>query len=64
MTPPKDRCLNYNHGHPNPPVRFCPMCGEVVNKNISAQACSEEKHAKKRSNRNKYCADCGAQLMQ
>ena len=65
MIPPKDRCLNYNHGHPNAPVRFCPMCGEVVNKNISAETCcTEEKHATKRRKRNEYCVDCGEQLIQ
>ena len=24
-----NRCLNFNHGRANAPVRFCPMCGEV-----------------------------------
>ena len=64
MTPPKERCRNFNHGHANAPMRFCSMCGEVVNKNIAAAACSEEKHAKKRRERNKYCGDCGEQLIQ
>jgi len=36
------RCLNYNHGRPNSPVRFCPKCGEVVNNSISAEVCSED----------------------
>ncbi len=64
MTPLEERCLNSNHGHPNAPVRLCSMCGEVVNKNISAEVCNEEKHAKKRRNRNEYCADCGERLIQ
>lgn len=64
MTPREDHCPNYNHGRPNAPVRFCSMCGEVVNKNISAAVCSEEKRAKKRRERNKYCVDCGEQLIQ
>ncbi len=64
MTSPEDRCLNYNHGRPNAPVRFCSMCGEVVNKNISAEVCDRERHAKKRRTRNKYCGDCGEQLSQ
>jgi hypothetical protein len=55
---------NFNHGRANVTVRFCPMCGEVVNKNISAQACNEEQHAKRRRDRNKYCVDCGEQLIQ
>ena len=58
------RCLNYNHGRPNAPVRFCPKCGEVVNNNISAEVCSEEQHAKKRRENNTYRVDCGKQLIQ
>ncbi len=60
----EDRCLNYNHGRSNVPVRFCSMCGEVVNNDISAKVCSEETHARKRRERNKYCMDCGEQLIQ
>ena len=58
------RCLNYNHGRANAPVRFCPTCGEVVNNNISAEECSEEKHARKRRDGSMYCVDCGEQLIQ
>ncbi len=58
------RCLNYNHGRANAPVRFCPTCGEVVNNNISAEECSEEKHAGKRRDGSMYCVDCGEQLIQ
>ncbi len=57
------RCLNYNHGRPNAPVRFCPICGEVVNKNISAEVCGEEKHARKRREGSTYCVDCGEQFI-
>ncbi len=64
MNPLKDRCRNFNHGRLNSPVHFCSMCGEVVNKNISTEACGEEKHARKRRERNKYCVDCGEQLIQ
>lgn len=64
MTPLKGCCRNFNHGRPNAPVHFCSMCGEVVNKNISVEACSEEKHVRKRRERNKYCVDCGEQLTQ
>jgi len=53
------RCTNFNHGRSNAPVRFCSTCGEVVNKNISAVTCSEEKHGKSRLNQNKYCVACG-----
>jgi len=40
------------------------MCGDVVNRNIPIKNCSEEEHAKKRKDRNKYCIDCGKQLIQ
>ena len=59
-----DRCQNYNHGRSNPPVGFCPMCGEVVNSNIPKKICSEEKHGESRRKRNKFCVDCGEQLIQ
>jgi predicted RNA-binding Zn-ribbon protein involved in translation (DUF1610 family) len=57
------RCTNWNHGHANVTVRHCPMCGEVVNKNITAKECSQEAHAKRRRNQSKYCVDCGEQLI-
>jgi len=59
----KSHCLNFNHGRPNAPVRYCPMCGEVVNDNIPVQGCSEEKHAQRRR-QNAYCVDCGVPLVQ
>ncbi len=58
-----NRCPNVNHGRVNAPVRFCPMCGGVVNGNIIIKKCSEEEHAIKRRERNKYCIDCGKQLI-
>ncbi len=45
------RCPNFNHGRPNAPVRFCSMCGNVVNNRIPEKECSEEKHAKSRRER-------------
>lgn len=57
-------CPNYNHRRPNVLVRFCTMCGEVVNKDIPAGKCNEEEHARKRLQRNKYCVDCGERLIQ
>jgi hypothetical protein len=56
------RCLNYNHGRPNAPVRYCPMCGEVVNQNIVEKMCSKESHTEKRRGSDAYCVDCGEQL--
>ena len=56
-------CPNRNHGRANAPVRFCSMCGQVVNEDIPIQKCREEKHARSRRERTKYCVDCGEQLM-
>jgi hypothetical protein len=58
-----ERCPNLNHGRHDVPVRFCPMCGEVVNRDIRIKKCTEEEHASSRRKRNKYCLDCGEQLM-
>lgn len=58
----KNHCANFNHRRTNPPVHFCLDCGEVLNDNISVQNCSEEAHAKKRKERNRYCIDCGKLL--
>ena len=57
-------CPNLNHRRSDAPVRFCPTCGELVNENIPIKKCPEEKHAKSRLERNKYCLDCGEQLIQ
>jgi len=59
----KNLCHNLNHGRINAPVRFCPLCGEVVNGKIATQLCNEEKHDKARRTRNKYCIDCSEQLI-
>ena len=56
-------CPNFNHRRANAPVRFCPMCGGVVNKDIPISKCSEEEHAASRRNRNEYCVNCGEQLI-
>ena len=58
------KCPNFNHGRLNVPVRHCPACGDVVNKNIAPEKCSKEKHAKSRRSRDKFCVDCGKQLIQ
>lgn len=57
-------CPNLNHGRRNAPVRFCPTCGDLVSENIPTRKCTEEEHAKSRRERNKYCSDCGEQLIQ
>ncbi len=61
MNTNKPRCPNMNHGRSNAPVRFCPMCGEVVNKVIRT-FCDGSKHASQRKERNAYCCDCGKKL--
>ena len=58
------RCSNFNHGRPNAPALYCPMCGEVVNSQISQKICSKEKNTKSRRERTAYCVDCGEQLIQ
>ena len=56
-------CGNMNHRRRNAPVRCCPQCGEVVNQEIPAARCSEERHAKQKRTRNTFCVDCGEQLI-
>lgn len=58
------RCPNHNHSRTNVTVRFCPMCGEVVNADILQRKCREEEHAGLRRARDKYCVHCGKQLIQ
>ncbi len=59
-----NNCQNFNHGRVNAPVHACLKCGKVVNGDIHIKNCSEEEHAKRRKYRNKYCVDCGKQLIQ
>ena len=56
-------CPNFNHRRSNAGVRFCPMCGGVVNENVPVKKCSAEKHDKDRRNRSVYCVDCGSRLI-
>jgi hypothetical protein len=60
----RSNCPNLNHRRTNAPVRFCPICGEVVNENIPIRECSEEEHAIMRRKGSKYCVDCGEKLIQ
>jgi rRNA maturation protein Nop10 len=59
----RNDCPNLNHGRSNPPVRFCPKCGEVVNVARVLQRCAADKHSKERLNQNRHCVDCGEQLI-
>ena len=56
------QCPNMNHSKINVQVRFCSMCGKVVNSRVIKKTCSPEKHAKSRKDRNRFCIDCGANL--
>ena len=60
---PGERCENYNHGRWNAPVRSCPSCGGVVNQNLPIKKCTQDEHAKKRRERNKFCVHCGEELI-
>jgi hypothetical protein len=56
------RCTNLNHGRNDPPVRVCPMCGEVVNAARPAPFCQEVAHGARRKNGDRFCIDCGLRL--
>jgi len=58
-----NRCPNRNHSRSNVPVRYCPNCGEVVNEQIAVKRCGEDKHARERRGRSRFCIDCGTQLI-
>ncbi len=61
---PHISCDNMNHRRSDAPMRYCIACGEIVNPKIShLQHCTEQTHAKKRREQNKYCSDCGEQLI-
>ena len=58
-----ERCENKNHSKMNVVVRNCTSCGEIVNQKISKRHCSNEDHARRRKDRNAYCANCGKDLL-
>ena len=58
------RCPNDNHGRMVVRIRFCPSCGEVLNRNIVSRTCPEDTHVKMRRSRNSYCMDCGTGLLE
>jgi hypothetical protein len=59
----RNLCENRNHTRANSPVRHCPQCGDVVNQNVRLKQCSENEHAALRRHQNKFCLDCGVQLI-
>ena len=58
------RCPNDNHGRMVVRIRFCPSCGEVLNKSIVSRKCPEDTHTRMRRSRNSYCMDCGTGLLE
>lgn len=56
-------CNNLNHRRSNAPVGYCPQCGGVVNPDIRAEACDEDKHATARRRQSVFCIHCGLQLI-
>ena len=63
MITQRKECPNFNHRRANAPVRFCPLCGAVVNEAILIRKCSEQKHAISRRGGTNYCVHCGEQLI-
>jgi len=63
MMPQKSICPNLNHSRTDAPVRYCPMCGKVVNKYRPIKTCTQEEHAKSLRKRTRYCMHCGDQLI-
>ena len=59
-----EKCPNFNHGRVNAPVRFCPLCNEVVNKDIPIKKCTKEEHEIGRRDKKRYCVNCGKRLIQ
>ena len=60
----RNNCPNTNHRRDDAPVRYCPMCGEVVNGNAPIKECKAETHAIRRLERSTYCVDCGEKLIE
>lgn len=50
-----------NHGRSNPTIRFCPNCGESINRRATGR-CDHNKHAELRKQRHTFCYDCGKSL--
>ena len=56
------RCPNDNHGRAAVLVRYCPICGDVLNASIPGKMCDRALHAMRRREHHCYCVDCGVQL--
>ena len=60
---PSALCENMNHRRANSPVRHCPQCGGIVNRQVGRQHCIENKHAASRRQQTAFCVDCGERLI-
>jgi len=60
----KKKCISGNHTSSlsSVLVRYCPQCGELVNKNAEVFPNCEKFHVEKKSRGYKYCPDCGEKL--
>lgn len=56
------RCPNYNHYRTNPPLRGCPMCGEIVNAEVQAIECGDEEHRRRKQDGDLFCTHCARPL--
>jgi len=56
-------CPNLNHRRTYSPFRFCLDCGKIVNKKIPIKQCTEESHARRRMDMDKFCVYCGEQMI-
>ncbi len=41
----------------------CLDCGKIVNKKIRIKQCTEESHARRRMDMDKFCVHCGEQMI-
>lgn len=55
------RCPNMNHSRSNAPVKYCPTCGEVVNREAKGR-CDQNTHARQMKDQMAFCTDCGKKL--
>ncbi|QDK44216.1 hypothetical protein DOM22_03125 [Bdellovibrio sp. ZAP7] len=61
MSQVKKNCRNMNHGKSNPPVSYCPNCGEKF-KAGAIRSCDRSKHLERRKQGSLFCCDCGKDL--
>lgn len=62
MQEKKIHCTNMNHSKANPPIQFCPTCGDKFN-TTNRSICSAEIHKLRRKERSLFCSSCGYKLM-